>query len=167
MPAADPEAEWNMTLRPFRRTAAALSVLQMLGLLALLAVLLFADASLEGVGYGLAAGILILEVGQWALSKTALRRCPGLEPAERYALRPLDPAQLRLVEFNLITTALVPVVLALIIPTTSFKNEKLVVFVLLFAAMVPSGLSLWRVRRNQSWLAISRVPASPRRRPPL
>ena len=94
-----------------------------------------------------------------------MRRCPGFEPGKRYSSRPLDLAQLRLVEFNLITTALAPVLLSLIIPTTSFKNEKLVVFVLLFAAMLPSGLSLWRVRRNQSWLAISRIPASPRRRP--
>lgn len=165
MPAADPEAQWNATLRPFRRTAAALSVLQMLGLLALFVVLLFAGASLKGAGYALAAGILTLEVGQWRLSRAALRRAPGFEPGGRYSSRPLDPAQRRLVELNLITTALAPVVLALIIPTTSFKNQKLVVFVLLFAAMVPSGLSLWRVRRNHSWLAISRIPASPRRRP--
>jgi hypothetical protein len=98
MPAADPDAQWNMTLRPFRRTSAALSVLQMLALFALFAVLLFADASLKGAGYALAAGILILEVGQWALSRAALRRCPGFEPRERYGSRPLDPAQLRLVE---------------------------------------------------------------------
>jgi hypothetical protein len=137
----------------------------MLGLVALFVVLLFAGADLRGVGYALAAGILILEVGQCGLSRAALRRCPGFEPGKRYASRPLDPAQLRLVEFNLITTALAPVVLAVIIPTTSFKNQKLVVFVLLFAAMIPSGLSLWRVRRNHSWLAISRIPASPRRRP--
>ncbi len=139
----------------------------MLGLLALFVVLFFADASLKGVGYALAAGILILEAGEWGLSRAALRRCPGFEPGERYALRPLDPAQLRLVDFNLITTAFAPVVLALIIPTSSFKNQKLVVFFLLFAAMVPSGLSLWRVRRNRSWLAISRIPARPRQRASL
>ena len=164
MPAAEPDTQWNTTLRPFRRTSAGLSVLQMLGLFALCVVLLFADARFKGAGYALAAGILILEVGQWALSQAALRRCPGFEPSERYASRPLDRAQLRLVEFNLMTTALAPVVLALIIPTTSFKNQKLVVFGLLFAAMIPSGLSLWRVRRNQSWLAISRIPARPRGR---
>jgi hypothetical protein len=164
MPVADPEAQWNTTLRPFRRTAAALSVAQMLGLFALVVVLLFADAGYEEAGYAFAAGILILEVGQWALSRAALRRCPGFEPSERYASRRLDAAQRRLVELNLVTTALAPVMLALIIPTASFKNQKLVVFVLLFAAMVPSGLSLWRVRRNQSWLAISRIPANPRRR---
>jgi hypothetical protein len=163
MPAADPEAQWETILRPFRRVAAALSVVQTLGLLALVVVLLLADAGLKGVGYALAAGILILEVAQWGLSRAALRRCPGFEPGDRYVLRPLDPAQLRLVDLNLITTAFAPVVLALIVPTTSFKNEKLVVFLLLFAAMVPTGLSLWRVRRNRSWLAISRIPACPRR----
>lgn len=142
-----------------------MSVLQTLGVFGLFVVLLFAGASLKGMGYALAVGILLLEVGQWALSKAALRRCPGFEPGERYASRPLGPAQLRLVEFNLMTTVLTPVVLALIIPTTSFRNQKLVMFLLLLAAMVPSGLSLWRVRRNRSWLAVSRIPASRRRSP--
>jgi hypothetical protein len=163
MPSVTPEDPWSRILLPFRRAAAVVSVLQMLGLFALFVVLLLADASLKGVGYGIAAGILLLEVGQWALSRAALRKCPGFEPGDRYALRPLDPAQLRLVDFNLITTAFAPVVLALILPTTSFKNQKLIVFLLLVAAMAPGGLSLWRVRRNRSWLAISRIPASTRR----
>jgi hypothetical protein len=165
MPAPDPEAQWNLILRPFRRTAAAISFLQIAGMLALFVVLFLADASFKGVGYALAVGILVLEVGEWAPSKAALKRCPGFEPASRYALRRLAPAHVRLVDFNLITTAFAPVVLAIIIPTTSFKNQKLVVFLLLFAAMIPGGLSLLRVRRNRSWLAVSRLPASPRRRP--
>jgi hypothetical protein len=141
-----------------------MSIVQILGLPALVVVLLFADAGVKGAGYALAAGILILEVGQWALARAALRRCPGFEPGDWYSLLPLDRAQLRLVESDLIITAFAPVVLALIIPTTSFESQKLLVFLLLFAAMFPSELALWRVRRNRSWLAISRIPARPRRR---
>lgn len=167
MPTADPEAHWNTVFRSFRRTAAAMSVLQMLGLLVLFVVLLFADARVKGVGYALAAGILVLEVGQWALSRAALRRCPGFEPGDRYAPRPLHPAQLRLVDFKPHHHCFRAGGACPHHPDLELQEPEAGRVSPALPAMVPSGLSLWRVRRNRSWLAISRIPASPRRRPSL
>ena len=77
---------------------------------------------------------------------------------------PLEGAHQRLVEFNLAVSVIAPVWLAREVPSHSFHHEKIAVFVLLAIAFAPGWLSLWRVRRRRSWLAVSRIPSAPRRR---
>jgi hypothetical protein len=138
-----------------------LTVVELLGLIALI-VDIIASLRDRRVAYAITAGILVLEVVQWGLSKAALARVPRSDRHERYASTPLGLQQ-RIVELNLVVSACVPVWLALILPSTTFAHQKVVLVVLLEIAFAPGWLSLWRVRRNHSWLAISRIPANPRR----
>jgi len=164
MQPADPESRSEETIRPWRQVIAVLVVFQMLCLFGLLVVLLIASVSDRGVAYAIAGAVLLMEVGQWALSKLALRRVPAFDPAKRLAMVPLTAAHQRLVEFNLAASVIAPVWISVEIPSTSFGHDKFLAFVLLEIAVAPGSLSLWRVRRNHTWAAISRIPSTPRRK---
>jgi hypothetical protein len=134
----------------------------MAAMLGLLGVVFLGAAGLKDVAYGLAAGIILLELAQAMLARAALRRAPMVDRHAIYASRPLRRSEQHLGRLNLVISILAPLVL-LTIPTTSFEHDRLTEFVLLIAACVPSSISQWRVQRNNSWLAVSRVPASSRR----
>ena len=107
---------------------------------------------------GAAGAVVLLEVGQWALARAA--RLPPATADEQYAATPLDERQRRLVDVSLAVTAATPFVFAAFIPTDFGRGAALI---LLAVAAMPSALGLARVRRHNSWLAIARIPARPRR----
>ncbi len=162
MQPAEPESRSEETLRPWRQVIAVLVVFQMLCLFGLLVVLLTASVRDRPVACAIAGAVLLMEVGQWALSKLALRRVPAFDRDKRPVMAPLTAAHQRLVEFNLAASLIAPVLIALEIPSTSFGHDRFVAFVLLEIALAPGSLSLWRVRRNHTWAAISRIPSTPR-----
>lgn len=162
MPSADLSFESERRLRPLRSISATLAYIQTLGLLALFFVMFLLDARLAAVAYAIAGGIVLAEMAQWALARVALSKAPALIPQQLYASAPLQAGHRRLVDFNLLSGLIAPILLVLEVPMTSFKHEKIVAFLVLAAACAPSYLSLWRVRRHRSWLAIARIPARPR-----
>jgi hypothetical protein len=110
---------------------------------------------------------VLLDVVQWALARAALRRVPDSFPAQVYASLPLDGRERWLVAFTLLAGLATPIVLLVVMPDTSFFNHHVKsAAVLLIASETPSLLSLYRVWRHNTWLAVSRIPARPRQSHP-
>ena len=129
----------------------------------LLVVFLF-DESNKGWAYVAGGAIILLELAQWAVAREAHRLSPSLIPQlkDLYSTQPLDRGQRQLVTFNLALGLIGPVLLVAMVPTTSFDDEVVVAAALIVVAVAPGLLSLHRVRRHNSWLAISRLGARPR-----
>jgi hypothetical protein len=133
-----------------------IAAVQSLAALGLPAVLL--TDSPEGVAYALAGLVVSLEAAGWAIGHNALRHAPSFSSEEHFARMPLRRSERRLVTFNLLTSvAAIP----FLIPVLGRDAA-----VLGCAVLAVGALSLIRVWRGNSWLAISWVPAQPRARPP-
>ncbi len=116
-------------------------------------VVLLVDSAPEWVAYVTAGLLLGLEAAGWAVARRALRRAASFSSTQHLAARPLGPNERPLVAFNLfVGLAVVAFLLTL--------DRKYAVLGGAFIA--PSELSLLRVWRGNSWLAVSRVPARPR-----
>jgi hypothetical protein len=155
------------TLRPWRRASGLLAVVQMPAMVAAI-VLVFTGADSTYVwAFVAAAGVVLLDITQWALARFALRRVPDSVPDELYSSLALDRRDRRLVSLFLLLAPAAPVLLLAAMPETSyFKDHLGVAAILLVAAEAPSFLSLLRVWRHNSWVAISRIPAHPNRSHP-
>jgi hypothetical protein len=159
-----PSPDWQTALHPWRLLAAVLAAVQRVGLTAMFVVVFLASRGFMVAGYVIAGVIVLVEIAQWAFARAALTRVRTFDPHQLYSSLPLEAAHQRIVEFGLALSVIAPVYLVLEIPTPSFKHEKLVALFLLLAAFAPSYLALARVRRDHSWLAMSRIPAFPRER---
>jgi hypothetical protein len=155
------EADAERRLAPWRGIGVAISIAQLVGLFALVATIFLLRISTTVPAYAIAGAIIVLELGQWGLARAALRSVPSFDPLQHYALRPLEDGHRRIVELNLMTTVIAVVLFGLQLPTTSFKHDRIAVLLLLAVGLAPGFLALWRVRRHNSWLAISRIPAKP------
>jgi hypothetical protein len=108
----------------------------------------------RGVAYALAGLVLALEAAGWAVGRNALRDAPSFSPEEQFARTPLRRSERRLVALHLVTSV---AGIALLIGVLGGD-----VAVLGCALLAAGALSLIRVWRANSWLAISWVPAAPR-----
>jgi hypothetical protein len=114
-----------------------------------------------------AAAVVLLELMHWALARVALRRVPDSFSGQVFASLPLDYRGRWLVSLALVTGLGTPIFLLAVMPESSFFNDhRASAAVLLIAAAAPSLLSLYRVWRHNTWLAVSRIPARPRRSHP-
>lgn len=162
MEAAEPTTtQSEEALRPWRRISAMIVVVQLPLTVAVLPLVLFAGESHRTWIYVVAGVALLLELLQWGIARVALGRLPSVSPNDAYASLPLDQSQRRLVTFNLVAVAIAPIVLVLMSPPANF-NVVLAV-ALIVAGFTPGLLSLYRVWRHNSWLAVSRIPGQARR----
>jgi len=163
----DPLAQWEQPLRPWRWAYAFIDAAQLVSMVAVLAFVFLVDESYKAWAYTGAAAIVLLELAQWALAREALRRIPGLsgQLAVLYSSLPLDHRQRRHVTSSLVLFAVVPALLVVTVSTISSDSERVIAAVLTCVAMGPGFLSLYRVRRHNSWLAVSRLGGRPRHPP--
>ena len=113
-----------------------------------------------------ASVIALLEVVEWTVARQALRRNPDVSPERIYAARPLDRKQRRRVTFNLVMVAVLYLFLiSFESDAEMFRGSAWGGAIILFVAMAPGALALYRVRRKNSWLAVSWLPARPRKSP--
>ena len=113
----------------------------------------------EGVAYALAGLVVSLEAAGLAIGRSAVRHAPSFSAEEGFVSMPLRRSERRLVAFNLVTSVAGIAFLILV-----FGGD---VAVLGCAVLAVGALSLIRVWRANSWLAISWIPAQPRARPPV
>jgi hypothetical protein len=114
-----------------------------------------------------AAAVVLLDLLQFALARVALQRVPDSFPAQVHASLPLDSRDRRLVLLGLVSGPVTVIFLLLAMPEGSFFKDNLgSAAVVLVAAGAPAFLSLYRVWRNNTWLAVSRIPARPRQSHP-
>lgn len=140
-------------LQRARAIGARIALLQFASALVGGVVVLVVDSASEWVAY-VAAGLLLgLEAAGWAVARSALRRAASFSPTQHLAAAPLRPNDRRLIAFNLVGC------LAIIAFLLTLDGKYAVLGGALIAISV---LSLLRVWRGNSWLAISRVPARPR-----
>jgi hypothetical protein len=156
---ATPPTGWEESSRSWWRASGVLSLIETLVSMVVFALVILGGASTRGSVYAGAAAIVVLEVAGWTLARTARERLPLPDPDELYAAAPLPAAQRRLVTFNLALTLAVPVLLATLVST---HFDRAVAIALLEVAAMPSALALYRVRRRNSWLGISRLQPRPR-----
>jgi hypothetical protein len=158
---------WDQTLRPWRRASGLIAVVEVPAVVATFALVFLGRGSTRSWALLAAAAVVLLDVAQWALARAALRRVPDSFPAESYASLPLDRRSRQLVWFAMLAGLTTPILLLAVMPkSSSFHDHLGVAAVLLIASETPSVLSLYRVWRHQSWLAISRIPARARRSHP-
>jgi hypothetical protein len=154
---------WDQTLRPWRRASGLIALVQMPAMAAAILLVFFGGKSTHVLAFALAAAVVLCDIVQWALARAAVRRVPDSLPAEVYASLPLDGRERRLVALSLLTGLVGPIFLLAAMPDTSFFKDHLgAAAVLLIASETPTFLSLLRVRRHNTWLAISRIPGRPR-----
>jgi hypothetical protein len=159
--------EWDEALRPWRRAAAAISIIQIPAMAAAILLVFFAGDSTHAWAFVAAALVVLLDAVQWGLARAALRRVPDSFPARVYSSLPLDQRDRLFVSAGLISGPLAMLLLLAEIPDSSFFKDKLgAAAILLIAAAAPSFLSLHRVWRHNSWTAAARIPGQPRKTHP-
>jgi hypothetical protein len=163
----DSTTEWDQALRPWRQASGLIALVQTPAMAAAILLVFFGGEAGHVWAVVAAAGVVLLDVVQWALARAALRRVPDSYPTEVYASLPLDRRERRLVSFILWGGLATPIVLLAAMPDSSFYNDRPgVAALLLIAAETPGFLSLHRVWRHSSWLAVSRIPARARQSHP-
>lgn len=164
---AEPTTQSEELLRRWRWVSGLIAIAQLPPIVAVYLVVFLFDESYKEWAYAAGGAVVLLELAQFAIAREALRRIPSLSSRlmDLYSSLPLDRSQRQLVTFNLALSAIGPALLLAIIPTTSFDGEVVVAAVLLVVGVAPGFLSLYRVRRHNSWLAISRLGVRPRHPP--
>jgi hypothetical protein len=104
----------------------------------------------------------LLELAQIAVAREARRRVSDFSPQARYASLPLARRERQLVIVQLAIYPVAAVLLAAIVKSSGF-GDAATAMLLLAVANVPGFLSIYRVWRHNSWAAVSRLPAKPRR----
>jgi hypothetical protein len=167
MTPGEPTAQWENQLRPWRLAAGLMAIAQLPAIVAVILVVFLFDESYKAWAYVAGGAIILLELAQWAIAREALRRRPSVtrQLNDLYSTLPLDRGQRQLVTFNLALGVIGPALIVAAIPTTSFDGEAVIAAALIAVAVAPGFLSLHRVRRHNSWLAISRLGARPRHPP--
>lgn len=158
---------WDEMLNPWRRASGLISLIQMPLVPAAFALVFFTGRSAHVWAFVATAAVVVLDLVQWSLARTVLGRVPDSYPRDLFATLSLDRRDGRLVSVGLALGPVVPAVLLAEIPASGYFRSHLVAAgALLVAAEAPSFLSLYRVWRRNSWLAVSRIPARPRRSHP-
>ena len=167
MTPVEPETQWENQLRPWRLASGLMAIAQLPAMAAVFLVLFIFDESYKAWAYAAGGAIILLEVAQWAIAREAFRRSPSLtrQLEDLYSTLPLDRGQRQLVTFNFALGVIGPALLVAAVPTSSFDGEVVIAAALIVVAVAPGSLSLHRVRRHNSWLAISRLGARPRHPP--
>jgi hypothetical protein len=127
---------------------------------AVVALLVIFDEADPGWAYAAAGAVVVLETAQWAIAAAARRRIPDVAARDLYASLPLERRDRRLINFMLVTLPLCLTAFAIAIPA-GFWEDTVVVVVLIAIALMPGFIALYRVRRHNSWLAVSPIPAQP------
>jgi hypothetical protein len=160
-------AEWDETLRSRRRVSGLIAIVQTPAMAAAILLVFFGGESTHVWAFVAAAAVVVLDLVQWALARAALRSVPDSFATQVYASLPLSPGERQLVLFALLAGLATPIALLALMPDTSFFNDHVgIAAVLLIASETPSWLSLYRVWRHNTWLAVSRIPARPRQSHP-
>jgi hypothetical protein len=156
----EPMAAWEVALRPWRVASAVVSFVQAPLIFAAF-VLLIRDETSAAIAC--AAGYGGLEAIRWALDTVALRRHPQADFEPFYRAAPLKQRDRQLLAVLLFATPFELLALGLAL-TTSFDLDIATTCFLLAAFVVPWAVPLERVRRRDTWLAMTRLPGRPRRR---
>jgi hypothetical protein len=143
---------WEAKIRRWHIASAFIAVAQLICIVTAFVFVLSDPAA----AFGLCAVLLLLEFAKWLVDQQGLRQIPGFDFEELYASAPLEQAHRALVAFNLAG------VLILVLFLSRISPEAGLVGLLTAVTTLPPLVRVWR--RN-SWLAISRLPSRPRRRP--
>ncbi len=156
----EPATAWELAVRPWRAASAAVGLVQLPLLFAAFFLLIRGDTS---AAISFAASYGGLEAIKWALDVVALRRHRDADFEPFYRAAPLKPSDRRLLTFLLVATPFELVGLGYAL-TTIFDLDIAMTCFLLAVFVVPWAVPLERVRRRNSWLAMTRLPGRPRRR---
>jgi hypothetical protein len=111
----------------------------------------FEDLSWAYVAVGLLVG---LEIGDWLIARRALRRLQGAAANRRNRVR-LRRRERQLIVFTLASLPLITAVL--VVDAAPAGASVPVVAALTVATLIPGALTLRRVLRHDTWLAVSRL----------
>jgi hypothetical protein len=153
---SEPE-QWEVQVAPWRVVSTLITLVQSPAMFAAMVLAIFFSSSHGRLAY-LATGVFVVcELAQWALARVAVRRTPGIPFDEVYASRPLKQTDRNIVLINL---ALLPAGAVLFLA----MNDVAVVTKVVLATVLGSAMAmLLRVWRRGSWLAVTHLPAKPRR----
>jgi hypothetical protein len=161
----EPAPSWERPLRPWRAASALLAMPQ--GILVIAGfVLLLRDDSNKSRALLAIGAAAALEGLRWGVEREALRRHPGIDLDELYRRAPLRQSDRRVVDSNLVLVPLGAVAFVTVL-VSSFGFSLAEAFLLVLCVGITWVAPLCRVRRRNSWLAMSRLPSRPLRGAPL
>ena len=105
-----------------------------------------------------AAAAVLLELVDFMLARRAVRLLPPDAASEAYGAKPLRASDRRIVISNIVGGIAVCAFLVAVMPARTFHGRRWLEALALLAVTAPPWLSQLRVLRNNSWLAVSRIP---------
>jgi hypothetical protein len=145
--------DWATAVRPWQAASIALGALEALAVVAALAL----SVSRPTAALGVSGVVVALALARWMLEGVALRYLPPVDFDSLYADSALDQGQRVILAATLVSPLILIPLLFTISPSVA------VVGLVVYA--VAAAPRLFRAWRRNSWLAMSRLPVSPRRRP--
>jgi hypothetical protein len=155
----EPAVNWETALRPWRAASTLVGLLQLPILAAAFILLITSDSSRA---IAAAAAYAVFEGLRWAIDAQALRRYPKADFESFYRAAPLKASDRQLLTVLLFATPfeILGIGFALV---TSFDLSIGTTALFLAVFSLSWALPIERVRRRNSWLAMSRLPGRPRR----
>ncbi len=154
----EPGVNWETALRPWRAASTVVGLLQLPILAAAFIFLITSDSSRAIV---VAAAYALFESLKWAIDAEALRRHPNADFESFYHAAPLKASDRQFLTVLLLATPfeILGIGFALV---TSFDLSIGTTALFLAVFSLSWALPIERVRRRNSWLAMSRLPGRPR-----